>query len=416
MTVALLMIGTELTRGEIVDTNSAWLAAELTAAGFDVARIDTVPDDLDVIAAAIRTLAAAHPLVIATGGLGPTTDDLTAAAAARAAGVSLTRHEPSLEAIRRRVAARGGPMTPGHEKQADLPAGSRALPNAEGTAPGFAVTVGEATAFFLPGVPHEMKRMFADHVLPSIRGDAPRDTHQVRLGIYGLGEAAIGQRLEGLEAAFPGLTLGYRAHFPEVEVKVHVRAANEAIAVETAARAAAEVRARLGDAVFGEGGVALPEAVAAAVRARGWRLALAESCTGGLVAHLLTRDPASDYLLGGAVTYANELKVRVLGVLERTLAERGAVSAEVASEMAAGARAAFASDAAIAITGIAGPTGGSAEKPVGLCYFAVAHPEGIAVRRRVFPGERRTIQLGVAYAALDLLRRIAEHLPESPTA
>ncbi|XYH97067.1 CinA family nicotinamide mononucleotide deamidase-related protein [Sorangium sp. So ce1128] len=412
MTVALLSIGTELTRGEIINTNAAWLAAELTAAGFTVSVANTVDDDVDRIAAAVRQLASAHRLVIATGGLGPTTDDLTALAAARAIGTDLVRDESTLLAIRRRVEGRGKTMNAGHEKQAEVPAGSEILPNSSGTAPGFGIHLGESTVFFLPGVPREMKSMFAEQVLPRVRPAAPNNTFQVRLRTYGLPESALGELLNGVEEAYPGITLGYRVHYPEVDVKVHARAATHSMAHELALKATAEARERLGTAVYGEGDDAFPEMVGRSVRARGWRLAVSESCTGGLISHLLTSYPASDYLVGAAVTYANSAKTRLLGVAEDTLRGHGAVSAEVAAEMAQGVRRLCEVDVAISVTGIAGPTGGTATKPVGLCYWAVSHPGGLVVRDRVFSGDREEVQLGAAYAVLDLLRRIAGNLPE----
>ncbi len=413
MTVALLSIGTELTRGEILNTNASWLAAELTAAGFSVACMETAPDQVDAIVGAIRRLAAGTRLVIATGGLGPTTDDLSAAAAARAAGVDLVRDESALLAIRRRVESFGKAMNPGLEKQADIPAGGEVLPNVNGTAPGFAVQIGESTAFFLPGVPREMKRMFTDQVLPRVRPAAPNNAFQVRLRAYGMGESAIGQALEGIEAAHPGVVLGYRVHFPEVDVKVHARAASQAQARDVALRAATDVKERLGDVLYGEGDEAFPEVVGRAVRARGYRLALAESCTGGLIAHLLTSYPASDYLVGGAVTYANSAKSRLLGVSEDTLRGHGAVSAEVAAEMAEGVRRLCECEVGLGVTGIAGPTGGTASKPVGLVYWAVAHPGGTVVREHVFAHrDRDEVQLAAAYAGLDLLRRVTAGLPE----
>lgn len=412
MTVALLSIGTELTRGEIVNTNASWLAAELSASGFNVVAAEALPDDLEVVAGALKRLAQTYRLVIVTGGLGPTTDDLTASAAARAAAAPLVRDESAMLAVRRRVESFGKTMNAGLEKQAYFPAGAETLPNSNGTAPGFSIQLGDTPVFFLPGVPREMKRMFTEQVLPRVRPQAPNTTFQVRLRTYGLGESSIGQALEGLEAAHPGVTLGYRIQFPEVDVKVHARAASQSAAREAALRAAEEVKLRLGDVVYGTGDESFPEIVGRAVRARGWRLAVAESCTGGLIMHLLTSYPASDYLVGGAVTYANSAKSRLLGVFEDTLRGHGAVSTEVAAEMAEGARRLCECDVALSITGIAGPTGGTATKPVGLVYWSVAHPSGTIVRDRVFVGSRDEVQLAAAYAGLDLLRRTAAGLPE----
>jgi nicotinamide-nucleotide amidase len=411
MSAAVLSIGTEITRGEITNTNATWLAAELTAAGFTVGAVEAVPDEVGAIVEALRRLAASHRTVIVTGGLGPTTDDLTAAAAAQAASVELVRDESTLLAIRRRLESRGAQMNPSNEKQADVPAGAEILPNQRGTAPGFALEIGGSTAFFMPGVPKEMKPMFSEQILPRIRTAASNNAHQIVLHVYGMRESAIGEALAGVEAQYPGLTLGYRVHFPECDVKVHVRAATQATARDVAQKAAAEVKQKLGDAVYGEGDDAFPEVVGRAVHNRNYRLAIAESCTGGLVSHLLTSYPASDYLVGGAVTYANSAKTRMLGVQEDTLRGHGAVSAEVAAEMAEGARRLCECDVGLGVTGIAGPTGGTATKPVGLVYWAVASPAGTVVRDRGFPGDRDAVRRAAAYAVLDLVRRVVMGLP-----
>lgn len=412
MTVALLSIGTELTRGEIVDTNAAWLAASLTEEGFEVATKRTVPDDAARIVGAIRELAATHRFVIATGGLGPTSDDLTTACVAEALGVDLVRDESALAAIKRRVEARGRVVTPLHEKQADVPRGAEILPNADGTAPGFGVALGGATCFFTPGVPREMRRMFTEQILPRIRPSAPNDHWVVRLRSFGLLESVASQALEGIEERFPGVTLGYRVHFPELDVKVQARAASSTAARSLATEAASVVRERLGEVVYGEGDDTLPSITGRALRTRGWRLALAESCTGGLISHLLTSFAgASDFLIGGAVVYANSAKTRLLGVSEDTLRGHGAVSAEVAAEMAQGVRRLCEVDVGLSVTGIAGPGGGTSTKPVGLVHWAVAHPGGVEVKERVFVGDRNEIQTHAAHAALDTLRRIASGLP-----
>jgi nicotinamide-nucleotide amidase len=406
MTAAIFSIGTELTRGEIINTNTSWLAAELTAIGFEVTEAVTVDDDPARIVAALKRLAGAHRVVVATGGLGPTTDDLTAATVAQALGVALVRDEPSLEAIRQRFRAAGREMSPSNEKQADFPAGATVLANPVGSAPGFAVVLGACRAFFMPGVPVEMKRMFADHVVPAIAAMAPRLTFQRRLKTFGMPESLVGEKLAGIEAAYPGIILGYRAHFPEIEVKVHATAANEDAARVLADDAAREVRARLADVMYGEGDDTLPLVVGRALASRGLRLAVAESCTGGLVGQLLTSEPASDYFFADAVTYANEAKTLLLGVSEDDLRVHGAVSAVVAAAMAEGVRKRCAVDVGVAITGIAGPSGGTPEKPVGLVYWAVAHAGDTVVRHRVFRGDRRQVQMVAAFAALWLVRDV----------
>jgi nicotinamide-nucleotide amidase len=413
MTCAILSIGTEITRGELVNTNAAWLAASLTDLGFEVLEQATVADDEAHIVATLERLAASARVIVSTGGLGPTTDDLTTAAVAKALGVPLERDAGSLDHIRRRFERVGRTMTPSNEKQADFPKGASVLANPIGTAPGFEVTFAgrgsEARAFFMPGVPREMKKMFEEQVTPRIRELSPNDSHQIRLRTFGMPESVVGEKLAGVESAFPGVTIGYRAHFPEIEVKVLARAKDKPEAHDIATRAAADVRSRLADVLYGEGEDTFPGVVGRALRTRGWTLAVAESCTGGLVGHLLTREAgASDYFLLDAVTYANSAKQQVLGVDEDALRGHGAVSAEVASGMAEGARRVSGADVALAITGIAGPTGGTETKPVGLVYLAVSTPKGTVVKERTFQyADRTMIQTIAAYAGLALVLEAA---------
>lgn len=405
MTCAVLSIGTELTRGELVNTNANWLAAGLTDLGFEVVEHCAIDDDRSRIIAALDRLARGAKVIVSTGGLGPTTDDLTTEAVASALGVGIVRDEASLDHIRRRFEKIGRAMNDSNAKQADFPAGATILPNPVGTAPGFMIEHHGARVFFMPGVPREMKRMFDEQVVPRIRELAPNDSHQIHYRTFGLPESIVGEKLDGIEATFEGVTIGYRAHFPEIEVKVLARATDRVAAVELAERAATEVRSRLGEVIYGTGDDTFAGTVGRALRARGWTFAIAESCTGGLVGHLLTKEPgASDYLLLDAVTYANSAKQAVLGIDEEVLRGHGAVSAEVASRMAEGARRVSGADVALAITGIAGPTGGSESKPVGLVYLAVATAAGTVVKEQHFPGERYWIQTLAAYAGLSMVR------------
>jgi nicotinamide-nucleotide amidase len=406
MTAAIFSIGTEITRGEITNTNASWLSAELTAIGFEVLETVSVDDNPARIIATFRRLSESHSVVVATGGLGPTTDDLTADSVAKALGVPLIRDPASLEAIRRRFEAARRTMSATNEKQADFPEGAEVLPNPVGTAPGFGVTLGGCRAFFLPGVPREMKRIFSDHIVPKIAKLAPQLTYQIRLKTFGMPESMVGEKLTDIEATFPGITIGYRAHFPEIEVKVHATAASQNDAHTLADQAAEVVRQRLAGVLYGEGDDTFPEVVGRALRSRGFRLAVAESCTGGLLGHLLTSEPASDYFVADAVTYANSAKTRLLGVSEDVLRGHGAVSAEVAAAMAEGVRRLCSVEVAVSITGIAGPTGASPDKPVGLVYWAVAHPGGTILRDRIFSGDRQQIQTLASYAALSLVRDV----------
>ena len=407
MTAAVISIGTELTRGELVNSNAAWLGEELTNLGFDVIDHVTVDDDLDRIVTIIQRFAGSHRIVIVTGGLGPTSDDLTTEAAARAAGVGLRRDESVVEGIRQKFQAFGRVMPESNAKQGDFPEGATILQNSMGTAPGFAITLGTARFFFVPGVPREMKHIYSDSILREIAPLVERRTHQVHIRTFGMTESGVAQALVGLEVTHPGLTLGYRAHFPEIEVKVHVRASSAQEAEQRAEAIADEARQILGDVVFGGRNDSFAEVVGETLRDRGKTLAVAESCTGGQVGEMLTRFPgASDVLLLDAVVYANSAKEAVLGVSPDVLRAHGAVSSETAAAMAEGALRVAGADVAVSITGIAGPGGGTEDKPVGTVWFGLARRgEPTLTRHRKLPWGRERVQTLSAYVALELVRR-----------
>jgi nicotinamide-nucleotide amidase len=405
MTVALLSIGTELLCGEVVDVNGPWLAAELTEMGFTVGALEVVSDEPEAIAGAARRLLELHGIVLCTGGLGPTPEDRTAQALADLAGVALRLDEDALAAIRRRVVDRGKELREGHHKQAMVPEGSDALLNPGGTATGFVIRSGRSTLYALPGVPPETRRMFSEQVAPRIRPSATRDSFQTTLHVLGMGEAEICERLGSLLAEFPGATLGLRAHPPEVDLKIVVRSGNYVEARERAAACATAIRERLSSVVFGEGAETLAFVAARAVRARGWRLACAESGTGGMVASALALQPASEVFAGAAVTDDNVVRKRLLGVSEDTMRGHGAVSAEVAAEMAEGARRAFDCEVAVAVTANAGAPGPASHGSQGLCYWAVSHPGGTIVDHGEIFGSAQQVQAHAASAVLDLLRR-----------
>jgi nicotinamide-nucleotide amidase len=405
MTAAVLCIGTELTRGELLNSNATWLAESLTRIGLEVTALDCVDDDRERIEAALRRLAGANQIVVCTGGLGPTTDDITTECAARLAGVGLERDHASLARIEELLARYGRKMAASNAKQADFPIGSRILPNPNGTAPGFRIELFGAAAYFMPGVPREMKAMFDASVAPDLAPLVSEPRHQIVLRTFGLPESEVNDRLAGVEQSF-GVVIGYRASLPEIEVKVLAKAASAGAAEATSRRAADEVRARLGDHVYAEGFGSLPESVAALLAERGLTLAVAESCTGGLAAELLTRTPGSSrYFLGGVVSYANAAKTELLGVPAALIAEHGAVSEPVARAMAEGIRARLSADIGLAFTGIAGPDGGSEQKPVGLVHWAVATATGTEHQQRVFIGDRQSIRRRAVFAGLDTIRR-----------
>jgi nicotinamide-nucleotide amidase len=398
-------IGTELTRGEITNTNAAWLAERLTAIGLDVASVDTVADDAEAIVAALDRLSRDNAIVVTTGGLGPTTDDITSSCVARWLGVEKERDPLVLAGLTERLARMGRTLTASNAQQADFPAGARILDNPHGTAPGFSVQKAGSTLFFMPGVPREMRPMFESHVAPVARALVRGAEHQVSLRCFGAPESILNDKLAGLEAEH-GVSVGYRAHFPEVIVKLRARGEDAVGAEQRARNAAREARTRLGNAVYAEGDHDLPRAVGELLRQRQMTLGLAESCTGGLVSQLLTEHPASDFLLGGVVSYSNQVKIELLGVSSATIERVGAVSAETAREMAEGARARFHSDLALSLTGIAGPSGATEGKPVGLVHYALASAAGTRVEQVTLSQRpREMVQLYAAWCGLDLIRK-----------
>jgi len=403
----ILSTGDELLTGQVVDTNSTWLMDHLWDLGVMVRRKTLVGDDRADLIEALRTISARADLVVMSGGMGPTEDDLTAECVAQVLGAPLELHEPSLRAIEERFRAFGRPMTPNNAKQARLPRGAEVIPNRFGTAPGFSVRLGRAEVVCLPGVPSEYKGLCAEWLLPRLgaRLGAVPAARVVKL--FGLGESNADHLMRPIMDDPANLRLGvrwgYRAHFPEVHVKWTVPGGTGAGA--EADRILAAVRAVFGDAVWGEGKDELPAVVVSRLAARGERVALAESCTGGLVAELLTVVAGASAVLDlGVVAYANAMKEQVLGVAGDLLATRGAVSEEVARALAEGARRVGGATWGLGITGIAGPAGGTAEKPVGTVHLALAGPGGTQALARVYRGDRARIRKTAAFEALNLLR------------
>ena len=410
MTAAVLSIGTELTRGELINSNAAWLSEQLTTLGFDVLEHLTVDDDIPRIIAAVRELAARHTILVSTGGLGPTTDDLTTQAVADALGVPLQRDAAVVLRLQELAARHQRPLSPNNLKQADFPVGATILANEVGTAPGFAIEIGAAQLFVMPGVPREMKHIFSERIVPRIAALATSNSHQLHFRTFGMGESLIGQALDGVEAAFPGVTIGYRASFPEVELKVHARAESGAAARQLAERAAADVQQRVSSIIYGGRDDTFASAVGRTLRERKQTLALAESCTGGLVGTMLTAVPgSSEYLLFDAVVYSNAAKTRVLGVDEAILRTYGAVSEETAVAMVQGALRVSDATLAASITGIAGPDGGTDDKPVGTVWIGVGRRDGpVLARRYLFRWDRERVRVMSAYTALRLVQQLAE--------
>lgn len=405
MTVSLLTIGTELTRGELFNKNAQTIAELLTERGYEVTEVVTVDDEDNRIVSALRRLGETSDLLIVTGGLGPTTDDRTSHCAALALGVPLKRNEPVLAQIRQLFSSRGVTFSPSNEKQADFPEGALILENRNGTAPGFCVRLKRATALFFPGVPREMLSML-EAALPVYAPPPKREVACRRLKTFGMPEAEVGERLAGVEEQFQ-VTLGYRASQAEIEVKV-LATSGEGLAppAQRAESALSAVRERLGEVAYADGQQSLAEHVGGLLRDRGLTFGLAESCTGGLVSEMMTAQAgASDFYAGGICSYDNRIKRSLLGVPEEVLERFGAVSEETARAMAEGARTALDVDVALSLTGIAGPGGGTEQKPVGLVHFAVATGDGTLTKHRIFRGSRSEIRRRAALFGLFSVRQ-----------
>lgn len=409
----ILSTGDEVLTGQITDTNAAYLADQMGSLGFEVARHTTVGDDRVMLAGAFRQLGESADVVLCTGGLGPTVDDLTTEVVAEVLGVGLRLDQEAIDHMEARWRARGRPMPENNRKQALFPEGADILRNPIGTAPGFSVKVGRAWFFFMPGVPTEMKKMLAEQVVPRLAKlrDEPTVFEVRVLRSFGLAESAADQALAGLEERFPGVKLGFRAHFPEIQIKLTVKGPDIAAAKERLEAAAEEVRQRIGTYVFSEG-APLAEVVGEALRKAGATLAAAESCTGGMVAEWVTAIPgSSEYFDRGFVTYTDRAKMDLLGVSEDLLREHGAISEPCARAMAEGARARAGTTYAVSVTGLAGPGGGTPDKPVGLVFVGIATPDRTVVRRLRWPGTRDQIRAISAMTALDLVRRALGGLP-----
>ncbi|CAG0980622.1 nicotinamide-nucleotide amidase [Geobacteraceae bacterium] len=408
MKTAILSIGDELLLGEVVDTNSARIAARLADAGIATARKLTVGDDEGAIAGALESLAREHDVIIATGGLGPTDDDVTARAAARATGRRLVLNEEAMARLREFFVRLGREMHPANGRQCLLPAKAELIPNPTGTASGFHLLLDGCLLIFLPGVPAEMAVMLEETVVPLVlaRRGGYQCTRTSTLTVFGLSEAEIGSRLSDLDRSRPGFAVAYCVEYPVVQVKLRATGADEGALAALLEDMAALVRERLGGHVVAGDGETIDTTVARLFRETGMTLSLAESCTGGLVAARITAiSGSSAYFLLGAVTYANDAKARLLGVSDGLLAEKGAVNAEVAKAMARGARRLAGSDLALAVTGIAGPDGGSPDKPVGTVFIALADRAGCTAKGYHFSGDRDRIRTITAVTAMDWLRR-----------
>lgn len=407
MKAVIVSIGDEVLHGEVADTNAAWLADRLLELGAEIAYHTCVGDTEEHIVQSLRYASRRVNLIVASGGLGPTEDDLTRHAVSKAAKAPLEMHEESLAAIEERFRRYGRPMPARNRIQAMMPEGATVLPNTEGTAPGFVCRVNDAYAAFLPGVPREMRAMFDNALRPLIES-LPLERRAVRvekLHTFGVPESQANEMLGPLMLRGSNPLLGLRVSGGVVSIKVLATGATVEAAERVLAPAVLAVRQRFAEAVFGSGADTLELAVARLLEDRNKTLAVAESCTGGLVGHLLTNVPGiSRFFLEDLVTYSNAAKTELLGVPAETIQAVGAVSEEVARAMAEGVRRRAGADIGLSTTGIAGPDGGSDAKPVGLVYIGLATEAGASAQRVQLLGSRELIKDRAAKSALNALR------------
>jgi len=403
--IEIISIGSELMAGRIADTNAAHLSDQITRAGLTVTRHTAVGDRREHVVEAIRAAAERADAVIITGGIGPTPDDITRQAVAEMCGLPLVEIPEALQNLRAFFARLGRAPSESNLIQASIPETAKLIPNPTGTASGFRMRHRGCALYVLPGVPREMKRMFADSVLPELRQRGGESVIIRCVQAYGLGESVIGERLGDLMGENRNPEVATQAREGVITIRVTARGADEIEAQARLAPALNRIRERLGEVVFAEGETSLAGAVAQLLEETDLTLAIAESCTGGELAARLTDVPGiSRFFIEAAVTYGNEAKTRRLGVPASLIQRHGAVSEQVANAMALGMRKRSHADIALAVTGIAGPSGGSKSKPVGLVYIALADETGATADEARFAGDRAQIRNRAVKRALNRLR------------
>jgi len=407
LTAEIIAIGSELLSPSKTDTNSLWLTERLNELGIQVCLKSVVGDDPPRLEETLRDAISRSDIVITTGGLGPTEDDVTRESVARSIGAELVHREDIEEGIRQRFKSFGREMPAVNRRQAYIVDGSEVLPNSNGTAPGIFIKKGEVSIVVLPGPPRELKPMFTDHVIPRINGGAGRIVFRKRvLKVTGLGESAIDEAVAPIYKSFDDVTTGILFNRADVEIHLTSKGADQASADARNEELASLISEKLGTAVYSTAGEEMEKVIGDMLTERGQTLAVAESCTGGLIGERITDVAGSSlYFLEGAVVYSNEAKIRTLAIDGALIEKFGAVSAEVAEAMAEGMRGKSGATYALSVTGVAGPGGGTEEKPVGTVFIAVADANGIKSSKLTLPGDRYLIRWRSSQAALDLLRR-----------
>ncbi|MFT7289399.1 MAG: nicotinamide-nucleotide amidase [Halieaceae bacterium] len=412
--VQLLLTGDELMSGDTVDSNSAMIAQHLAKQGLAPSRRVTLGDDRRRLIAELETICASADVLLINGGLGPTVDDLTAQVVAEAAGIALVEHPQALTQLRDWCEQRGLQVNAANRKQAILPQGCELIDNPVGSAPGFSAEVQGCLVICTPGVPGELRAMLpALSSLLAARFPVSQQRLVLRLQTFGIGESTAQQLVDDHHPDWPAsVALSFRAGAPQLEIKLSVE--NEAALPERAA-CREKLEALFGDHIIGEGDIRLAGRVIELAREQGRQISCAESCTGGSIAAMITQIAgASEVFPGGIVSYSNALKKRLLGVRESTLEQHGAVSEETVREMLLGVLQATDADLAVAVSGIAGPGGGSADKPTGTAWLAWGDANSIETVCLCWPVERMLFQTMVSAAGLDMLRRRLAGIPGEP--
>ncbi|MBN1365426.1 MAG: competence/damage-inducible protein A [Syntrophaceae bacterium] len=412
MKIGILTIGNELMNGRTADTNSSFIAREANQQGWVVEAIMSVCDGLTAIKNRLDYLLSMSDAVICSGGLGPTADDITTEAIAKAFSLPLYTDENVLNYIRDIFTQFNLRWVENNAKQAMFPKGAQVLPNVRGTAPGFSLSINGKMVFAIPGVPAEAKLMVTDSVIPALRKHFPQDELYIvkqTIKTFGLSEAAVDDKVKDINFNSLGVNIGFYPVFPENHIVLIARGKNQNEAQKNLQKAQDEISARLQDYIFAYGEETLEGVIAGLLTEKKLTIAVAESCTGGMITNRLTDvSGSSDYLERGLVTYSNIAKISMLGVPAEIIEKHGAVSEETVRLMAEGLRKLAGTDLGLASTGIAGPTGGSPEKPVGTVYLAVADSRQTACRHYAYRWDRQRNKEVFSEAALFLLKNFLE--------
>lgn len=406
MNCEIITIGDELLIGQVIDTNSAWMAEQLNQIGIRVAQITSISDEREHILTTLKEASERADIIFMTGGLGPTRDDITKNTLCEYFHTHLVFSEEAFDNIKRIFKTRGFRLTELNRAQAEVPENCTMLLNINGTAPGMWFEKNEKIYISLPGVPFEMKALMTDNILPRLAHFSPVSIRHRTILTQGVGESFLAAQIEAWETALPSfIKLAYLPQPGIVRLRLTASGTDKALLEQTLTEETNKLYALIPQYIFGEGEDTLELIVGKLLKAQNFSLATAESCTGGYIAHLITSIPGSSaYFKGSVVAYANEIKEQMLGVSHNTLEKNGAVSAETVFEMAAGIIREFKVDCAIAVSGIAGPDGGTEEKPVGTIWICVLTPKGAETRKFIFGDHRGRNIRRTATAALDMLR------------